>query len=238
MKKIIYIIIFTSITITTFPQQMVVQKNDGSNLFIDLNTISLINFIIPCPGTPTVDYGGKIYNTVLVGDQCWMKENLDIGNMIQSNINQSNNTILEKYCYNNETANCITYGGIYQWNEAMQYSTTSLKGICPDGWHIPTKADFEILQTTVGNNGNSLKEVGQGSVNGAGTNTSGFSALLGGTRAMSSGDFGGQYLWTIFWGSTSTYGNGDFMRLNSDVSTIEIGYYNPNHGFSVRCIKD
>jgi len=225
--------------ITTFSQQMVVQKTDGSNLFIDLNTISLINFIVPCPGTPTVDYGGKTYNTVLIGDQCWLNENLDVGTMINSSSYQTNNGILEKYCYNNVLDSCTTYGGLYQWNEAMQFVTTEgAQGICPTGWHIPSYAEFQTLAATVENDGNILKKIGQGSGGGAGTNTSGFSALLAGSRAMWSADFGGLNEETLFWGSTSNGGNRYFMRLYADQSNMQIAYYYITCGFSIRCIKD
>src|ERR1035441_9850769 len=85
----------------------------------------------PCPNVATVDYAGKTYNTVAIGDQCWLKENLDIGTMINSinggtngDGNQTNNGTIEKYCYNDDPANCTKYGGLYQWNEAMQYVTT------------------------------------------------------------------------------------------------------------------
>src|ERR1035437_1793744 len=131
-------------------------------------------------------YAGKIYNTVTIGSQIWLKENLDIGTMINgtnggtnSDGQQINNGTIEKYCYGNITANCTNYGGLYQWNEAMQYVTTEgTKGICPTGWHIPTEAEFATLATTVSNDENALKAVGQGTAPGAGTNTSGFSALL------------------------------------------------------------
>ena len=84
---------------------------------------------IPCPGLPKVyyeggpnnDIGGDYYNTVLIGDQCWLRENLNIGTRIDGILDQTNNTIMEKYCYDNLEANCKTYGGLYQWNEAMQY---------------------------------------------------------------------------------------------------------------------
>jgi uncharacterized protein (TIGR02145 family) len=131
-------------------------------------------------------YAGKIYNTVTIGSQVWLKENLDVGTMINgtnggtnSDGQQINNGTIEKYCYGNITANCTNYGGLYQWNEAMQYVTTEgTKGICPTGWHIPTEAEFATLATTVSNDENALKAVGQGTAPGAGTNTSGFSALL------------------------------------------------------------
>ena len=116
---------------------------------------------IPCPGTPTVTYLGKIYNTVQIGNQCWLKENLDVGTMISGSKRQNNNDTIEKYCYNNNPAMCDTFGGLYQWNEAMQYTTTpGTKGICPSGWHIPTYSAFQTLSTSVGGDGNALKEIG------------------------------------------------------------------------------
>jgi len=76
---------------------------------------------LPCPGMPTVVYGGQTYNTVQIGTQCWLKENLNIGTKIPGTQNQANNGTIEKYCYNNDEANCAIYGGLYQWNEMMQY---------------------------------------------------------------------------------------------------------------------
>jgi uncharacterized protein (TIGR02145 family) len=195
---------------------------------------------LPCPGTPTVDYAGKTYNTVLIGSQCWLRENLDVGMIVLGDSSQADNGIIEKYCYNNDPAHCSTYGGLYQWDEAMQYDTTQgVQGICPPGWHLPTLAEFETLSATVGGDGNALKAIGQGSGGGAGTNTSGFSALLAGYRRdggffATLGNFG------YFWGSTQ-----------ADVSTVHslYLYYNdanifvgPNNsltsGLSVRCLKD
>ena len=149
-----------------------------------------------CPGS-AITYLGKTYYTVQIGSQCWLKENLDVGTMIQGSQEQTNNNILEKYCYNNDSANCTTYGGLYQWGELVQYQdgasnssnptpdfSGNVKGICPSGWHIPTHAEFQTLLNTAGGY-NALKEVGQGIGGGAGTNTSGFSALLAGSRNTS-----------------------------------------------------
>ncbi len=77
----------------------------------------------PCQTVPIVNYDGQIYNTVQIGYQCWMAENLNIGTMIPGTSNMANNGVIEKYCYNNTTANCNTYGGLYQWNEMMAYTT-------------------------------------------------------------------------------------------------------------------
>jgi hypothetical protein len=85
---------------------------------------------------------GQSYATVEIGTQCWMSESLNIGLMIPGNWNQNDNGLIEKYCYNNSTGNCNNYGGLYQWNEAMQYvSTEATQGICPFGWHLPTNAE-------------------------------------------------------------------------------------------------
>jgi uncharacterized protein (TIGR02145 family) len=193
----------------------------------------------PCPGIPTVNYFGKTYHTIQIGSQCWLRENLDIGTMIIGASNQTNNSIIEKYCFNDDTANCTTYGGFYQWDEAMQYSsTTGAKGICPQDWHIPTDSEFTTLSTTVGGDGNALKAIGQGTGGGTGTNTSGFSALLSGSRYFN-GTFLGLGGIAYFWCSS---GNGISLAL------YEVLYSSSNgidqlsatrlYGFSVRCLKN
>lgn len=194
----------------------------------------------PCPGTPTVTYAGKTYNTVLMGTQCWLRENLDIGTMVPGSQDQTNNGTIEKYCYNDTLVNCATYGGLYQWDEAMQYDTTQgSRGICPPGWHIPTLADFQTLRSTVGGDGNALKAIGQGTGAGAGTNTSGFSALLAGYRKLD-GFF--NYLGGdgYFWSSTqydATFANLVCMYYYN--AYIYLNYRrNKPYGYSVRCLED
>jgi uncharacterized protein (TIGR02145 family) len=193
----------------------------------------------PCPGIDTVYYEGKTYHTVQIGSQCWLKENLDVGIRIDSLQNSTNNGTIEKYCYSNFSPNCDTYGGLYQWNEAMQYSTTpGARGICPEGWHIPTYTEFQTLNTSVGASGNALKAIGQGSDGGAGTNTSGFSALLAGYRG-GDGGFNLLTLNTHFWGSTEYDAtNASIMGLVYSDNLIYLHGYYKDHGFSVRCLKD
>ncbi len=189
-------------------------------------------------GSP-ITYEGKTYNTVQIGSQCWLKENIDVGTMVDSFQNQTNNSTIEKYCYNNDTNNCNTYGGLYQWNEAMQYSTTpGTQGICPTGWHIPTNAEYQTLSTAVSNNGNALKAVGQGTGGGAGTNTSSFSALLSGYRDIN-GNFYAVGYYTYFW-SSSEYSAADAraMRLIYNDSNVTFGYSSKGYGLCVRCLKD
>jgi uncharacterized protein (TIGR02145 family) len=192
----------------------------------------------PCPGTPTITYAGKTYNTVKISTQCWLKENLDVGTMISSSNpadSMRNNSIIEKYCYDNNPNNCATYGGLYLWSEAMEYITTpGTKGICPDGWHIPTKAEFEILATVVNNDSDALKAIGQG----FGTNTSGFSAMLAGYRNYGGGFFNlgsnafflsSTEIDAMYESNIGMDDRGSNFAFNTNVKT---------NGFCVRCLKD
>jgi len=192
----------------------------------------------PC-ATPTVNYSGKTYNTVRIGSQCWLRENLDVGTRIDGSQNQTDNSVIEKYCYNDDPDSCATYGGLYQWNEAMQYSTTpGAQGICPSGWHIPTLGEFQTLASTVGNDGNALKAVGQGTGGGAGTDFSSFSALLAGCRTYY-GYFNSLGSYANFWSSTEYYATFPYyLYLNSVNSAIDLNHYDKNFGFSVRCLKN
>jgi len=192
---------------------------------------------IPCPGTPTVTYEGKTYNTVLIGEQCWLKENLDVGTMINGIDTMKNNSVVEKYCYDDDPNNCNTHGGLYQWDETMQYSTTpGVQGICPPGWHIPTNAEFLTLSTAVGGDGNALKKLGVGWGGGQGTNTSGFSALLAGYRHYI-GYFSSLNANAKFWSSTVATIAYNLSLYGGD-STIYFYYNNKDLGISVRCLKD
>ena len=184
----------------------------------------------PC-GTLQVGYGGKIYSTVEIGSQCWMTENLNFGLRVDGSNGQANNGTIEKYCYDDNPANCDTYGGLYTWDEAMQYVTTpGVQGICPAGWHIPTSAELSTLVVS-GGGGMGLLAVGQG----WGSNSSGFTGLLAGRYA-------GSYAWsgviTWYWSSSET----DL----SNASTLSLedfdGPFNPPvtkaTGNSIRCLKD
>lgn len=93
---------------------------------------------------------GQNYNTVQIGSQCWMSENMNAGLPIDDTYQQTDNDSIEKYCYENEPDSCVKYGGLYQWGELMQYVTDSAaQGICPEGWHIPTDYEWRVLEGTV-----------------------------------------------------------------------------------------
>jgi len=188
-----------------------------------------------------------------IGTQVWMGENLNVGTRIEVDKDQTDNQVIEKYCYNGSENNCNEYGGLYQWNEMMQYNqadTTEIgttQGICPEGWHIPTGAEWDVLLSYVGGDVGKLKETGTAHWNApnvGATNETGFTALPGGMRGLSD-EVGGtisKYIGLgisgIWW--TSSYCCAEFATPfeivydNSPGAPISF-YWN---GQSVRCIRN
>jgi uncharacterized protein (TIGR02145 family) len=220
-----------------------------------------------CPGVASVSYAGESYPTVQIGTQCWLAKNLDVGNMIPGALNQTNNSFLEKYCYNNDPVNCIIYGGLYQWAEAVQYQngasdsaspnpafTGNVRGICPTGWHLPSDVEYctltTFLDTTVNCSalgwsgtdvGNKMKYPLGWYITSVPSNSSGFSALPGGIRFID-GSFSGIGTlggYTSFWSSSESSSTVALNRyLYPNSSDIDRNNWNKNFGFSIRCIKD
>lgn len=201
----------------------------------------------PCPGIESVLYEGQTYNTVSINGQCWLKENLNIGTMINGSSNQSpqNPEIIEKYCFLDEPDSCDTYGGLYQWDEMMQYTgTAGNQGICPNNWHIPSDAEWLTLITTLGGEGiagGKMKEVGLQHwlpYNTGATNECGFTALPGGDRSTNA-CFYSINEWAFFWSSSKSDPNYSWgLRLIYDNQDVFHQNYDKTYGYSVRCIKD
>ena len=235
----------------------------------DTLVVSFQNALVmntPCPGVPTVTYAGETYPTVQIGTQCWFAKNLNVGSMINGASNQTNNGTLEKYCYNNNSANCTTYGGMYQWAEAVQYQngasnsaspnptfTGNIRGICPTGWHLPSDAEYCTLTTfldatvncgTFGwsgtDAGGKMKSVSGlwGTPNTGAANSSGFSALPGGVRTPL-GTFGNIGFYAYFWSFSEYSATTAFFRiLNYNNSNIYRNFFSKSYGFSIRCTQD
>jgi len=194
-------------------------------------------------GILRVDYGGYSYGTVKVGSQCWLSENLNAGTMVAAVTEQTDNATLEKYCVSDDSGNCGVYGGLYQWSEANQYdSTEGGRGICPAGWHVPTLAEFETLIAAVGGTSNVLKQGGVGTGLGVGTNTTGFSALLAGSRYVNNGPGTGELnLYGYFWSSTldEVYSTANGLLMDYPHSWLYTdNLISTDLGFSVRCLAD
>ena len=186
---------------------------------------------------------GKTYNTVLAGTQCWMAQNLNVGTKILGATNQTNNSITEKYCYNNDDANCAIYGGLYSWDEMMQYGgSESAQGICPAGWHIPSDAEWTTLTTYLGAlPGGKMKEAGTAhwkSPNTGATNSSGFTALPGGDR-YAAGYFNNSPGWGYIW-STTQFNTTSAWYRRFQYNDANVSRYNTTKpfGLSVRCVMN
>lgn len=178
-------------------------------------------------------------NWKAIGSQVWATANLNVGTGIHGTAAQTNNAIVEKYCYNNNDTNCTSYGGFYQWDEAMGYvNTEGAQGICPVGAHIPSDNDFKILEVSLG----MLQATADAS--GMRGNDQGTQLKSGGSSGLNipltayretNGSFVnplGGYLWS------STESSGSAWDRYFSSSQVGVGR-NTNVkgiGFSVRCI--
>jgi uncharacterized protein (TIGR02145 family) len=182
-----------------------------------------------------------------------MAENLNVGTRIDGVNNQTDNGTIEKYCYNDDVTNCDVYGGLYQWDEMMEYATNEVvQGICPNGWHLPTDNEWKTMEMTLGmtqieaddtghrgtDQGLQMKSTSGWNNNGNGTNTSGFNVLPGGDRHRS-GSFYNLSYYGFIWSSSEYSGLSSWYRLLLfDNGQVGRGTSYKADGFSVRCLKD
>jgi len=204
-----------------------------------------------CGQTLVDSRDGEYYATVQIGTQCWMAENLNVGTRINGVVSQTNNGIIEKHCYNDNETNCATYGGMYQWDETMQYSTVSgIQGICPTGWHIPAHDEFTTLERSVCTSGTCATDFPYDTTTSGyrGTNeatkllsggSSGLNLLLAGYSGPYSGGFGnlGDGVWV--WSSSQSTSIVSWIRqISSGFLTVYRAPVDKPYGISVRCVKN
>ena len=197
------------------------------------------------------DTDGKIYRIVAINDQLWMAENL-------------NKDIDNSFCYDNASENCDMYGRLYSWSGAMDsagvYSTNGkecgvesacsatypVRGICPEGWHLPSTEEFAALLSYAGGGATAAHKLksDSGWVNYKnGSDEYGFTLLPAGTRRK--GDDGRYsyltqtaYLWSSSFGTYSTT-DAYFFQVDYDeaYTSANVGGYR-GHYYSVRCLQD
>jgi uncharacterized protein (TIGR02145 family) len=160
------------------------------------------SYVFACGDSLLDERDQQKYGTVPIGTQCWMSENLNIGAQINKYIQSTNNGIIEKYCYSDAEQNCDMFGALYDMDELFDYAPQhEARGICMEGWHLPSSQDWNILIAFCGGTGvagGKLKQTGnlqQGtglwySPNTGATNSTGFNGLPGG---HSDGDNNGYY---------------------------------------------
>jgi uncharacterized protein (TIGR02145 family) len=194
-----------------------------------------------CGISAIADADGNVYNTVVIGTQCWMAENLNVGIQIITGTNPVDNGIVEKYCYGNSATNCSIYGGLYRWNEAMSYTNIpGSQGICPDGWHIPSTSEWTTLIAHAGAEAScKLRIVGDTywNNNGCATNETGFSALGGGSLPSST-IFLGLKSNTSFWTSSGVSSNADTYFISSSSVDVSLVSNPQSYGQYIRCVKN
>jgi uncharacterized protein (TIGR02145 family) len=193
------------------------------------------------------DVDGNTYSTIEIGSQTWMAENLKTtkfndGTAIPMITNNAAWQALSSpgFCwYNHDSASYdATYGVLFNW-----YTVNTSK-LCPNGWHVPTEAEWTVLTDFHGGEGvagGKLKEAGLVhwlDPNTDATNETGFTALPGGYRTPDRG-FGGIGVDGSWWSSSEMDTGIGFIRyLYNDNSRLDSGGYEKSFGLSVRCLKD
>lgn len=204
---------------------------------------------------------GQVYKTVKIGDQWWMAQNLNYAYLQPTDELDSSS-----FCYNNSAEYCAKYGRLYLWSAAMDsVGTWSLdgkgcgygvecspqspvRGICPKGWHLPSKNEWNVLVSGLGGAswvGVKLKSIFGWKNNGNGTDDYGFTALPVGYMT-NIGEYSYEGTDAVFWSSAEVDWVSDdvnsrsayikYLSYLNDKALLD--YTGKNYGYSVRCIKD
>ncbi|MDP3461929.1 MAG: PKD domain-containing protein [Bacteroidales bacterium] len=241
----------------TYTVELLVSNGYGSDTEIESSYIIVTNGGSsgePCPGIPTVtDIDGNVYNTVLIGDQCWMKENLKTtkyrnGILIEnaSGISEWQNNLIGAYVwYDNSVSWKDIYGALYNF-----YATSNSNELCPQGWHVPDDVEWCALAKNIDptvdcdvawwsgtDAGQKMKATISWYSGGNGNNESEFTALAGGLR-NTLGNFNSVSTHTYFWSSSETVSGAWSWALAYNQSGIHRYSNLKAHGYSVRCVKD
>ena len=252
---------FTGVAGNTYLLMWIVYDQYGCSAY-DQVTISFATGFV-CGTSTVTDVDGNVYNTVQVGSQCWMKQNLKTtkyrnGTAItypgSNNTNWQNNTTGAYAWYNNDIANKTTYGALYNW-----YAVTNTNNLCPTGWHVPTDAQWTALTDYVSSqssyrcnttatyiakalaaktNWSTSSNTCAVGNNLNANNATNFTALPGGYR-NADGSFNNVSSNGNWW--SSSQGGASYAwsrRLTYNLAQVNYDYNNRSYGFSVRCLKD
>ena len=196
---------------------------------------------------------GRTYKTVKIGKQWWMAENLNYANLQPTTKLDSSS-----FCYKDSVEYCEKYGRLYLWSAAMDSAGTwstdgkgcgdgtlclptyPVRGVCPEGWHLPDESEWRTLFLAVG--GSSFASIKLNSTsgwngNGNGTDAVSFSALPAGRKGY--GGYDSEGYRAFFWTSTKKNGgdNAYSMFLYYDYNFADLGDQYRDYGISVRCLK-
>ena len=244
-----------------FTISLTATNADGSDTETKTNYITVLG----SSGDVVFDYDGNSYNTIEIGNQIWMKENLKVthypdgtpiphitDNTAWEDLGDNNDD--DAYCFynNNQNGEANTYGALYTWSAAMGDNALScntnpsgVQGACPDGWHLPSNSEFSELISFLGGrmvSGGKMKEEGTSHWNSPNTgadNSSGFTGLPSGYRSYSDNGFDKLGEKGFFWSSAEYDGSRGYMhclRYNY-VQGVESDN-KKSAGHSVRCVKN
>ena len=251
---------------TTYYVKAYATNEHGTNYGLEESFTTPIPFIC---GTNTVtDYDNNVYNTVQIGEQCWMKENMRVTHyangtaITQASLSQYSTTT--RYYYN--PGHATNYGYLYNWPAATGYGVSAVsannQGICPTGWHVPSDGEWTQLTQYVGSQSqylcsNNSTYIAKALASSTGWNSStttcavgntpgsnnatGFSALPAGHyRYESSSDYGfyGSGSNAAFWSSTETGSSFGYYRSLSYDNANVTSGGRKYYGYSVRCLRD
>ncbi len=212
--------------------------------------------------TSVTDFDGNTYQLITICNKIWTKSNLNVSHYRNGDIipqvtdpTQWTNLTTGAWCYyKNDSSNGVVYGKLYNW-----YAVNDSRGLAPQGYHIPTDNEWNSLIVCLDPSyipvsslindfssiaGGKMKEAGTThwkSPNTGATNSSGFTALPGGTRTNPlNGDFGDGLGYVCWWWSSSEYNSTE--ALNRYPYFFDSNAYRgtslKTFGFSVRCVKD
>ena len=213
-----------------------------------------------CPDVLTDSRDGKRYATVAVGEQVWMAENLNFGTLVGIDDPQgdASATSAQKWSPTGDEVGCATYGALYQWHTAMGLPAKAdgekageedgkVRGICPEGWHLPTRGEWKELRAfvdkdnggTIHDEGQSLKSMGEWyGTPGRGLDSYGWNAIPAGRRDLG-GELANRGAYANWWSATDHDGDlGWFHALYGGYAGFREYAFSKKHGFSVRCVKD
>jgi len=194
------------------------------------------------------DVDNNVYNTVTIGTQIWFKENLKvtryrngdtIGTTAATKDISGETSPKYQWAYNGDEGNVATYGRLYTW-----YAATDSRAVCPTGWHVPTNAEWTTLEDYLGGSsvaGGKMKEAGTthwDSPNTSADNSSGFTALPGGSR-FSDGSFSYMGYYGYWWSATEGSASGAWTYgLYYSIGYVNHDSIDKYRGFSIRCVRD
>lgn len=227
--------------------------------------ISFTTVIDACLGVTTVtDIDGNVYNTLSIGNQCWMKENLRTTKYADGTTIASGSGTSTTVAYYYSTSGNFNNGKLYNWKAVMRTSSSSaanpsgVQGICPDGWHVPSDAEWNQLTEYVSSqsqyccsnnpeniakalasisNWNSCSTICAVGDTPSNNNATGFSALPVGGYYVDVHSTSGNG--ANFWSATESSSSNAYNRnLNYNNATVNRYSYGKSSGYSVRCVRD